>query len=37
MDVVLPYRIKNEQKFFDCALKMGFDEMSVVSLMTAER
>uniref|UniRef100_A0A1I8PB88 Uncharacterized protein n=1 Tax=Stomoxys calcitrans TaxID=35570 RepID=A0A1I8PB88_STOCA len=28
MDVVLTYKIKNEKKFFDCAFKLGIDEMS---------
>ncbi|XP_061401872.1 uncharacterized protein LOC133337683 [Musca vetustissima] len=28
MDVILPFKVKNEKKFFDCAFKMGIDEMS---------
>ncbi|XP_073836970.1 uncharacterized protein isoform X2 [Musca autumnalis] len=28
MDVILPFKVKDEKKFFDCAFKMGIDEMS---------
>ncbi|XP_075160415.1 uncharacterized protein LOC142233401 [Haematobia irritans] len=33
MDVILPYKIKNEKKYFDCAFKIGIDEMSAHKLL----
>lgn len=36
MDVILPFKIKNEKKYFDCAFKMGIDEMSAVSRKMGE-
>lgn len=32
MEAILPFKIKNEQKYFQSALKLGFDEMEIVSI-----
>lgn len=31
MEAILPFKIKNEQKFFDSALKVGYNEMEIVN------
>lgn len=34
MDVILPFKVKNEKDFFEWAFKMGIDEMSAVRVHT---